>query len=61
MQAATTWPNHMIITKQQISMIKKPYFAPEIEFLETMPYEVYCISPFPGTGEDRDPWNTDND
>ena len=42
-------------------MIKKPYFAPETEFLETMPYEVYCVSNFGATPEGRAGWDEDND
>ena len=49
----------MTVTKQFIFMTKKPYFAPETELLELNPYAVFCISPFPGTGEGGDPWEND--
>ena len=42
-------------------MTKKPYFAPTVEPLETMPYEVYCTSSFGASGEDRHGWNTNDD
>ena len=44
MRTATTWPNHMIITKLQIVMTRKPYFAPTAEPLEMMPLDVLCGS-----------------
>ena len=40
-------------------MIKKPYLAPETELLELNPTAVFCVSPFPASGEGGDPWDND--
>ena len=49
----------MTVTKLNIIMTQKPYFAPKTELLECNLSAVFCGSSFPATGEGGDAWDND--